>query len=52
MADKSKNIIKDSKITDFTLRYQTIKNLPSKELEQLLTQEKNKERNFNCFFCS
>ena len=36
IADKSKNIIKDSKITDFTFRYQTIKNLPSKELRTII----------------
>jgi len=40
MADKSKNIIKDSKITDFTLRYQTIKNLPSKELRTIIDSGK------------
>ena len=32
LEDKNKNIIKDSKVSDFTFRYQTIKNLPSKEL--------------------
>ena len=40
MTDKSKNIIKDSKITDFTLRYQTIKNLPSKELRTIIDSGK------------
>ena len=30
--DKNKNIIKDTKVGDFIFRYQTIKNLPSKEL--------------------
>ena len=32
LEDKNKNVIKDSKVSDFTFRYQTIKNLPSKEL--------------------
>ena len=40
MADKSKNIIKDSKIKDFTFRYQTIKNLPSKELRTIIDSGK------------
>ena len=40
MADKSKNIIKDSKITDFTFRYQTIKSLPSKELRTIIDSGK------------
>jgi len=34
--DKSKNIIKDNKVGDFTFRYQTIKNLPSKELRTII----------------
>ena len=40
ITDKSKNIIKDSKITDFTFRYQTIKNLPSKELRSIIDSGK------------
>jgi len=32
LEDKNKNVIKDSKVSDFIFRYQTIKNLPSKEL--------------------
>jgi alanyl-tRNA synthetase len=40
ISDKSKNIIKDSKITDFTFRYQTIKNLPSKELRTIIDSGK------------
>jgi len=40
ITDKSKNIIKDSKITDFTFRYQTIKNLPSKELRTIIDSGK------------
>ncbi len=40
IADKSKNIIKDSKIADFTFRYQTIKNLPSKELRTIIDSGK------------
>ena len=34
--DKSKNIIKDNKVGDFIFRYQTIKNLPSKELRTIV----------------
>jgi alanyl-tRNA synthetase len=34
--DKNKNIIKDNKVDDFTFRYQTIKNLPSKELRTIV----------------
>ena len=34
--DKSKNIIKDNKVSNFTFRYQTIKNLPSKELRTIV----------------
>ncbi|MDC1092649.1 alanine--tRNA ligase [Pelagibacteraceae bacterium] len=34
--DKSKNIINDNKITDFTFRYQTIQDLPSKELRAIV----------------
>jgi alanyl-tRNA synthetase len=40
ITDKSKNIIKDNKITDFTFRYQTIKNLPSKELRTIIDSGK------------
>jgi len=40
IADKNKNIIKDSKITDFTFRYQTIKNLPSKDLRTIIDSGK------------
>ena len=40
IADKSKNIIKDSKIADFTFRYQTIKNFPSKELRTIIDSGK------------
>ena len=40
IADKSKNIIKDSTIKDFTFRYQTIKNLPSKELRSIIDSGK------------
>jgi alanyl-tRNA synthetase len=34
--DKNKNIIKDNKVGNFTFRYQTIKNLPSKELRTIV----------------
>ena len=34
--DKSKNIIKDNKVSDFIFRHQTIKNLPSKELRTIV----------------
>ena len=34
--DKSKNIIKDNKVNDFIFRFQTIKNLPSKELRTIV----------------
>ena len=34
--DKSKNIIKDNKVSDFIFRYQMIKNLPSKELRTIV----------------
>jgi alanyl-tRNA synthetase len=40
ISDKSQNIIKDIKITDFTLRYQIIKNLPSKELRTIIDSGK------------
>ena len=36
LEDKNKNIIKDSKVYDFTIRFQTIKNLPSKELRTII----------------
>jgi alanyl-tRNA synthetase len=38
--DKKKNIIKDFKIRDFTLRYQVLENLPSKELRNIVDQGK------------
>ena len=34
--DKTKNIINDNKIADFTFRYQTIQDLPSKELRAIV----------------
>jgi alanyl-tRNA synthetase len=34
--DKNKNIIRDKKIGDFIFRFQTIKNLPSKELRTIV----------------
>ncbi|MDA8822689.1 alanine--tRNA ligase [Candidatus Pelagibacter bacterium] len=34
--DKSKNIINDNKIADFIFRYQTVLNLPSKELRAIV----------------
>ena len=34
--DKSKNTIKDAKIDNFIFRYQTIKDLPSKELRNIV----------------
>ena len=34
--DKSNNVIKDNKVSDFIFRYQTIKNLPSKELRTIV----------------
>jgi len=34
--DKNKNIIKDDKVSNFTFRYQIIKNLPSKELRSIV----------------
>ena len=34
--DKTKNIIKDSKVSNFTFRYQTIEDLPSKELRTIV----------------
>ena len=40
IADKTKNIIKDSTITDFTFRYQTIKDFPSKELRTIIDSGK------------
>ncbi len=38
--DKNKNIIKDSKIGNFKLRYQVITDLPSKELRNIVDQGK------------
>jgi alanyl-tRNA synthetase len=40
IADKDKNIVKDNKISDFIFRYQTIKNLPSKELRTIIDSGK------------
>ena len=40
VSDKTKNIIKDIKITDFTFRYQIIKDLPSKELRIIVDSGK------------
>ncbi len=40
IADKSKNIIKDNKIADFIFRYQTINELPSKELRKIVDSGK------------
>ena len=40
ITDKSKNIIKDNKIADFTFRYQTIEDLPSKELRTIIDSGK------------
>ena len=34
--DKTKNIINDSKVADFTFRYQTVQDLPSKELRTIV----------------
>ena len=38
--DKSKNIIKDTKLSNFTLRYQILTDLPSKELRNIVDQGK------------
>ena len=38
--NKSKNIINDNKIGDFTFRYQTIQDLPSKELRAIVDRGK------------
>ena len=38
--DKNKNIIKDKKISSFTLRYQVLIDLPSKELRNIVDQSK------------
>ncbi|MDC0938062.1 alanine--tRNA ligase [Pelagibacteraceae bacterium] len=43
--DKTKNIIKDSKVADFIFRYQTIKNLPSKELRTIVDEGKKEIKN-------
>ena len=40
ITDKSKNIIKDYKVADFIFRYQTIKDLPSKELRAIVDSGK------------
>ena len=40
ISDKSKNIIKDNKIADFTFRYQTVKDFPSKELRTIVDSGK------------
>jgi alanyl-tRNA synthetase len=40
IADRSKNIIQDNKIKDFIFRYQTIKDLPSKELRTIIDSGK------------
>ena len=38
--DKNKNIIKDTKFSNFTLRYQILMDLPSKELRNIVDQGK------------
>ena len=38
--DKKKNIIKDTKVGDFKLRYQVVTDLPSKELRNIVDQGK------------
>ena len=38
--DKTKNIIKDTKLNNFILRYQILNNLPSKELRNIVDQGK------------
>jgi alanyl-tRNA synthetase len=38
--DKTKNIVKDTKVNNFILRYQTLDNLPSKELRSIVDQGK------------
>ena len=40
LGDKNKNIINDSKVSDFIIRYQIIKNLPSKELRNIIDSGK------------
>ena len=40
LGDKTKNIIKDKKVSNFTMRYQIIKNLPSKELRNIIDSGK------------
>ena len=40
LEDKNKNIIKDSKVLDFIIRYQIIKDLPSKELRNIIDRGK------------
>ena len=41
LKDKNKNIIKDGKVSDFTIRYQIIKDLPFKELRNIIDAGKN-----------
>jgi len=38
--DKNKNIIKDTKLSNFTIRYQILMDLPSKELRNIVDQGK------------
>ena len=40
LGDKNKNIINDSKVSDFIIRYQIIKNLPLKELRNIIDSGK------------
>jgi alanyl-tRNA synthetase len=40
ISDKNKNIIKDTKLSNFTLRYQILMDLPSKELRNIVDQGK------------
>jgi alanyl-tRNA synthetase len=40
LKDKTKNIIKDTKLNNFILRYQVINDLPSKELRNIVDQGK------------
>jgi alanyl-tRNA synthetase len=43
--DKTKNIINDIKVADFVFRYQTIKNLPPKELRKIVDAGKKEIKN-------
>ena len=43
--DKTKNIINDIKVADFVFRYQTIKNLPPKELRKIVDAGKKEQVN-------